>query len=285
VAAWPDLARDGMPAQTVAKFLARGEIEPGSVVLLDEGGQVSTKQMREIMRLTERAGGRLIISGDTRQHGAVETSDALVALERFAGLKAAEIRTVRRQNPKLAKNEEERARSTAYRTAVEAASDGKTGVSFATLERIGAITDVSADALVERTAERFLATRDEGLEVLAVSQTRAATAQVNADNRFHGFAYHHFRDLALDPNGTELVVTLWSHKLTIRGAKLRALARAMSRGKDVSLRVFAAQYERTAGANGLVTSVTIEETKEGEPAAAAEGANGFAAGDGPAELP
>jgi conjugative relaxase-like TrwC/TraI family protein len=175
-----DMARDGMAAQTVARFLMLEKLPAGAVVLLDEGGQVSTKAMRTIMQKVAAANGRLIISGDTRQHGAVEASDALIALEKHSGLIAAEIKTVRRQNPALARTLSERLRITEYRTAVEAAAEGKFQESFKKLGDMGALTEVKEGALVASTAAAYLAARAEGAQVLAVTQTRALASDLNA---------------------------------------------------------------------------------------------------------
>ena len=48
--------------------------------------------------------GRLVLSGDTRQHGAVEASDALRAIEKYSGLGFAVLTNIRRQNPETAKD-------------------------------------------------------------------------------------------------------------------------------------------------------------------------------------
>jgi len=48
------------------------------------------------------------LSGDTRQHGAVEASDALRAIERYGGLEAARLTKIRRQNPKAGETKSER---------------------------------------------------------------------------------------------------------------------------------------------------------------------------------
>lgn len=48
-------------------------------MILDEAGQIGAKQMQALLRQVQENGGRLIASGDTRQHGAVEASDALRA--------------------------------------------------------------------------------------------------------------------------------------------------------------------------------------------------------------
>ena len=44
---------------------------------------------------------RAQIFADTRQHGAVEASDALRAIEKYSGLKAAELTAIRRQDSDL----------------------------------------------------------------------------------------------------------------------------------------------------------------------------------------
>ena len=44
----------------------------GAVVLVDEAGQIGGKQMLELLRLVRENEGRVILSGDTHQHGAVE---------------------------------------------------------------------------------------------------------------------------------------------------------------------------------------------------------------------
>jgi conjugative relaxase-like TrwC/TraI family protein len=175
-----DMAREGMAAETVTRFLMKDALPVGAVVLLDEGGQVSTKQMREVMRKVEAARGRLIISGDTRQHGAVEASDALIAIEKHAGLGAAEIKTVRRQNPALARTADERKQILSYRAAVEDASAGKVAESFEKLQGIGAVSEVKEGDLIEGTAAAYLAAEADGAQVLAVTQTRAVASDVNA---------------------------------------------------------------------------------------------------------
>ena len=93
-----DLAKDGFAdVRTVSEFLTRARMRSGSVVILDEAGQLGAKQMLELLKFVWENGGRVIASGDTRQHGAVAASDALRAIEKYAGLKAAELTTIRRQ--------------------------------------------------------------------------------------------------------------------------------------------------------------------------------------------
>jgi hypothetical protein len=61
-----------------------------AVVIVDEAGQISGRQLFDLIRLVKERRGQLILSGDTRQHGPVEASDALRAIERYSGLRAAD---------------------------------------------------------------------------------------------------------------------------------------------------------------------------------------------------
>ena len=95
-----DLSKDGLSGtQTVAEFLDHGSLTDGAVVIVDEAGQIGARQMLDLLTLVESRGGRLILSGDTRQHGPVEASDALRAIERYSELEPAELNDIRRQDP------------------------------------------------------------------------------------------------------------------------------------------------------------------------------------------
>src|SRR2546423_9222349 len=83
------------------------------------------KQMRELIRLVRERNARLILSGDTRQHGAVEASDALLAIERHAGVKPVELHKIRRQDPARGQTSDEREHIKQYRQAVKLAASGK----------------------------------------------------------------------------------------------------------------------------------------------------------------
>ena len=99
-----DLERDGfVGAQTVSSFLAQRSLPRGAVVLVDEAGQIGGEQMLQLLSLIKENEGRVILSGDTHQHEAVEASDALRAIEMYSGLGCAELTNIRRQNPDAAK--------------------------------------------------------------------------------------------------------------------------------------------------------------------------------------
>jgi ATP-dependent exoDNAse (exonuclease V) alpha subunit len=175
-----DLEKAGFPTPTtVTDFLMRGKLVPRSLVVVDEAGQIGGKQMHELLRLVSAAGGRVILSGDTRQHGPVEASDALVAIERYSGIRPVELHSIRRQDPRHAKDEEERTRIAAYRDAVAAAAAGKLGESFEKLEKMGAVVSCGLGQQSERLADEYLRLVEGGASTVVVSQTWAEVHRVN----------------------------------------------------------------------------------------------------------
>ena len=175
-----DLMRDGFPnVQTVSEFLTRKKLRRASVVIVDEAGQLGAKQMLELLSFIRESDGRVIASGDTRQHGAVEASDALRAIERYGGLRAAELTTVRRQDPDRAADPTEREFIEQYRRAVKEAAAGRMEDSFDRLDEHGAIVSCSlADQQAKLTAD-FLRIASGGHSSVVVAQTWSEIHKVN----------------------------------------------------------------------------------------------------------
>jgi conjugative relaxase-like TrwC/TraI family protein len=174
-----DLQGEGLPADTLAHALTVKQIPAEAVVILDEAGQVGGRNLRELIRLVEGCGGRLILSGDTRQHGAVAASDALRAIEKHAFPHVATLRTIRRQNVALGRSDEERDFIRWYRTAVKEAADGDLASSFRHLEKIGAIRELPGAERRVALAREYLAAIDRDEQTLVVAQTWAEVHAVN----------------------------------------------------------------------------------------------------------
>jgi len=167
-----DLERDGFAgAQTVSEFLARKQMPLGAVVIVDEAGQLGAKQMLELFRFVKANSGRVILSGDTRQHGAVACSDALRAIERYSGLTAAELNEIRRQDPARGRTGEEKAWIADYKRAVEQAAHGKIAESFSRLEKAGAIIECTLADQQEKLAAEYLELAAAKATTVVVSQT------------------------------------------------------------------------------------------------------------------
>ena len=175
-----DLAANGFPSvTTLADFLTRKTMTEGAVILLDEAGQVGGRQLAELVQLVQSGNGRLILSGDTRQHGPVEASDAMLALERYANLKPAELKRIRRQNPRLGHADEEKREIRRYRRAVADAAAGKLADSFAGLEQIGAVVACPLGEQSERLAEEYVRLAEAEHSLVAVAQTWSEVHRVN----------------------------------------------------------------------------------------------------------
>jgi ATP-dependent exoDNAse (exonuclease V) alpha subunit len=174
-----DLENDGFNAQTVAHFLLKKELPKNAVVVIDEAGQIGGKQMSDLLSSLKTKEVRVILSGDSRQHGAVEASDALRAMEKHAGLKAAELSVIRRQDPDLGKNEGERAFISEYRKAVKSASNGEILDSFERLDSLGCVEEHCEDNRKEILADDYLKAEQAGEKVLIISQTLDEIHTVN----------------------------------------------------------------------------------------------------------
>jgi hypothetical protein len=129
--------------------------------------------------LVQERSGRLILCGDTRQHGPVEASDALRAIERYSGLRAAELNQIRRQEPKRARTAAERERIRDYREAVKAAAAGELKRSFEKLEKLGAVAECGIGEQNTRLCDAYLDIAARGESAVVVSQTRAEVREIN----------------------------------------------------------------------------------------------------------
>jgi conjugative relaxase-like TrwC/TraI family protein len=179
-----DLERDGFTgAETVSAFLTQKSMRRGAVVLVDEAGQIGGQQMLELLSYVEANQGRVILSGDTRQHGAVEASDALRAIEKYAGLTSAELTNIRRQNPASAKTQKERHWLEQYKLAVDEAQRGKFGSSFDRLDGQGVIIACTLANQQEKLTEHFLELFKNQQSTVVVSQSWNEIHKVNEQVR------------------------------------------------------------------------------------------------------
>jgi conjugative relaxase-like TrwC/TraI family protein len=136
-------------ATTIQRLLQdqRAQMEArGKVMIVDEAGMVSGRQMAELLQLAGRQSARIVFSGDTRQIQSVEAGDALRVLEKESHLKSTSLTQVQRQTAQ------------AYREAIqELRRNPERG--FERLDQIGAVQEV---AWQERACAVAQAWRDAG---------------------------------------------------------------------------------------------------------------------------
>ncbi len=178
------LERDGFAnVQTVSALLARRDLPRNCVLLVDEAGQIGGKQMQALVRLAQENHARVILSGDTRQHGAVEASDALRAIEKYSGLEPIELTTIRRQDPALARTADEEAWIKEYREAVAEARDGKMAQSFDRLDKLKVIELCTPMDQHQKLAACYLELSKKNQSCVIVSQSWNEIHKVNEEIR------------------------------------------------------------------------------------------------------
>jgi hypothetical protein len=165
---------------TVAGFLLKGELAERAVIVVDEASQIGGRQMLDLMRLARERNARVILSGDTRQHGAVEASDALRAIERHSGVRPVELHTIRRQDPTLGRDADERTRIRQYRKAVESAAAGKMAESFERLDKMGAVVSCGLGEQADKLADEYLRLAEQNASAVVISQTWTEVHTVNS---------------------------------------------------------------------------------------------------------
>ncbi|MBL9212707.1 MAG: relaxase domain-containing protein [Opitutaceae bacterium] len=147
-------------ADTVQRFLASEAMQReafGRVLLVDEAGLLSTRQLDHLTKVAQELRARVLLVGDTKQHYSVERGDALRNVIDHSGTPVVRLAEVLRQ------------RNEADRRFSRLLASGDAAEAFAYADRRGLIREAGTDdALFVRAAEHFVANRVKGVETLAV---------------------------------------------------------------------------------------------------------------------
>lgn len=169
-----ELRRAGFEhADTVARLLLDERLQRearGSLLVVDEAGLLGTRTMRSVLELADRMQSRVVLVGDTRQHGAVERGSALRMLEAEAGLRPAEIKEIQRQRGQ-------------YKLAVRDLSEGDTRAGVQRLDALGWIRQIPSGEREAALARAYLETVRAGETALVVSPTHAEGDRITAEIR------------------------------------------------------------------------------------------------------
>ena len=130
----------------------------GQVLLIDEAGMVSSRQMSELIQLAEQRSARILFSGDTRQIQSVEAGDALRVLEQESRLRSVSLSQVQRQT------------LTEYRQAVEELRQNPAR-GLAQIEAMGALREVDWQLRPQEVSKAYR-------EALAVPNAKGLTREV-----------------------------------------------------------------------------------------------------------
>lgn len=159
------------------------------VLLVDEAGLISVRQMRDLCRLAAANGNRVILVGDVKQHTSVEAGDALRCLQKFSDVPVFRLTQIRRQ------------RSTPYREAVAHLAKGDAFAAFNQFARLGAVKEIPDEKLLLRTAAADYVARARSKEsCLAISpvwsEIHAFTDEVRSQLRSSGLVQEGDRTFA-----------------------------------------------------------------------------------------
>jgi conjugative relaxase-like TrwC/TraI family protein len=156
-------------AMTVSRLLGDETAQPalrGKVLIVDEAGMISGRQMEGVLRLAEQHMARVVFSGDTRQIQSIEASDALRILERESQMKSVALTGVQRQTHAQYRD--------AIQTLRQVPEQG-----FEKLERLGAVHEVPFVERARAVADLYREmTVDPSRRVLIVAPTHEEIGRV-----------------------------------------------------------------------------------------------------------
>jgi conjugative relaxase-like TrwC/TraI family protein len=155
-------------AMTISRLLDSPEQASlhGKVLVVDEAGMVSGRQMEDLLKLAEREHARILFSGDTRQIQSVEASDALRILERESQMKSVSLMGVQRQT------------QAEYRDAIQTLRQSPEQ-GFEKLEQLGAVREVPFMERAQAVASAYRElTSDPHCKVLVVAGTHEEIGRI-----------------------------------------------------------------------------------------------------------
>jgi ATP-dependent exoDNAse (exonuclease V) alpha subunit len=132
---------------------------------------LSVRTLARVADLAEKENCRIILSGDTAQHRAVERGDALRILEKHANLPAAELKEIWRQ------------KADAHKAVVADLQGGNLESAFKRLDKLGMLREMDADKRHEALATDYAAAVSEGKSALVISPTHAEGERVTREIR------------------------------------------------------------------------------------------------------
>lgn len=168
------LREAGFPeAETVAKLLVDKNLQheaQGALIWIDEAGLLGTKTMEQVFRLAEKLDARVLLTGDRKQHGAVERGAALRLLEQEAGLVPADVKEIQRQKGD-------------YKAAVAALSEGEVEEGFRRLDDLGWIREIPEQDRYRQLAADYVESVRAKKSALVISPTHREGGTITREIR------------------------------------------------------------------------------------------------------
>jgi ATP-dependent exoDNAse (exonuclease V) alpha subunit len=148
-------------ADTVQQLLVNEKLQEQvarRMLLVDEAGLLSVRQMHELFVIAERQKCRVLLVGDVKQHHSVEAGDALRSLQKYAGLETIRLKEIHRQ------------KEAEYKKVVKLLADKKPGAAFTKLDRLGGVHEEKDwSKLLDKAAASYADKIAKGQSCLAIS--------------------------------------------------------------------------------------------------------------------
>lgn len=141
----------------------------------DPESSLVRRQMRRLFEVAEKGGNRVILSGDYKQHGAVAAGDSFRLLESEAGVRFAELKSVRRQ------------KDPNYKRAVEEIIKGTANAAkgFDRLDAMGAVVEASGPERHSLLVADYLAAVEDRKSALIIAPTHREGERLPANYAGH----------------------------------------------------------------------------------------------------
>ena len=167
-------------ADTVARLLIDEKLQgslKNSVIWLDEAGLIGNKTMNKVLDIAKEQNARILLTGDIKQHNAVERGDSLRVIQKYGGIEPARISKIQRQ--KIHGNqsefsENEKARVDNYRSAVKSISEGDIEGGYKKLDKMGAMNELEgAEEVAAAVAQNYVSANERKKNVLVFTPTHS----------------------------------------------------------------------------------------------------------------
>jgi hypothetical protein len=122
-------------SNTIQRLLLDPEMKAavaGKVLVVDEYGLLSSRDLKRLIDLVEKQKSRLLLVGDSLQHSSVESGSAARIIEKETRVSIAEIKEIRRQSP-----------NKGYLRAAQALAAGDLRKGLSVLDDIGAVVEIA----------------------------------------------------------------------------------------------------------------------------------------------
>jgi hypothetical protein len=168
-----ELTERGLPAMTVARFLASEEEQAkaaGSRIIVDESSMLTHADTYRLFMVAQDNGCRLDLVGDSKQYKAPVAGDTMGMLRRLAGVEPITMTKTMRQQGRL-------------KEGMESIRDGDVLKGHDILTELGMVHELPLEDLTRKAADLYLQWSAGGETVPVISPTHAQAAEIAAKIR------------------------------------------------------------------------------------------------------